>query len=465
VTRLHLATAVATLMVPLAASADETRAIVKETVELTGRLLAPLACPHAPHLVAFQRVHALEHLYVVDTRTGALTPIASTPPERGLTPRSVYDGQPDWMSTPDEEGRAWIVFSGAGEYNNRDVYLTYVGAETAWRLTSDPAKDLTPRFSPDGTRIVFVSVRSGSGDLYHIEKVDELREAILAGTPLPPEANVERLTDSEERDLTPAFDPTGRFVAYAQFGRSDLETTTEPNMGLAVVDLEHPDHDPVRLTFDAAQDTRPAWSPDGNRIAFYFSPHVEDPEVSIGVIEVVYQGDRPVVGRLVETGVGRALATNVVPTEDRGPAWAPGTAELHPATIAYVRTSTIAGKRSVIADVRGWEAGEPTFETELDPWAIRAPDGVAWIDPGAVAASAVTDDGYGVFRVAAPGPLRAGREPFPRTEIEGGSRFDNRWLIVAGGVVLALALLDDDGGGGEVGDIGEPPCPPEMDDC
>jgi hypothetical protein len=120
----------------------------------------------------------------------------------------------------------------------------------------------------------------------------------------------------------------------------------------------------------------------------------------------------------------------------------------------------------VIADVGGWETGDPTFEEELHPWALRAPDSVGWLGSDSLVLAAVTDAGYGLFRVSVPGPLRAGREPFARTEVEGGrSGFGSRWLVVAGGVVLALALLDSDGGDSDPGDIGDPPCPPEMDDC
>jgi Tol biopolymer transport system component len=49
---------------------------------------------------------------------------------------------------------------------NEDVWIFDAARRTRTRLTSDPALDLAPRWSPNGSRIVFVSNRSGHMDLY-----------------------------------------------------------------------------------------------------------------------------------------------------------------------------------------------------------------------------------------------------------------------------------------------------------
>ena len=47
-----------------------------------------------------------------------------------------------------------------------DLYTVPVGGGDATRVTSGLAFDGQPRFSPDGTKVLFVSDRSGSDNLW-----------------------------------------------------------------------------------------------------------------------------------------------------------------------------------------------------------------------------------------------------------------------------------------------------------
>jgi tricorn protease len=53
-----------------------------------------------------------------------------------------------------------------------DVWLAPVSGGRAWRLTSDHAPATTPRFSPDGTRLAYVSHRDGHPEAYVVELAD-----------------------------------------------------------------------------------------------------------------------------------------------------------------------------------------------------------------------------------------------------------------------------------------------------
>ncbi len=53
-----------------------------------------------------------------------------------------------------------------------DVWLAPVSGGRAWRLTSDHAPATTPRFSPDGTRLAYVSHKDGHPEAYVIELAD-----------------------------------------------------------------------------------------------------------------------------------------------------------------------------------------------------------------------------------------------------------------------------------------------------
>src|ERR1044071_7677540 len=60
-----------------------------------------------------------------------------------------------WISLDVSPDGRTIVFDLLG-----DLYTLPIAGGTATRITSGPAWDVTPRFSPDGSRIVFASDRS-----------------------------------------------------------------------------------------------------------------------------------------------------------------------------------------------------------------------------------------------------------------------------------------------------------------
>jgi serine/threonine protein kinase/Tol biopolymer transport system component len=112
------------------------------------------------------------------------------------------------------------------------------------RLTDDPAKDRIPRWSPDGSRIIFYSNRSGHYDLWSIRADGSGLEPVTrtAGPPL----------------INPMWSPAGRFVACGVGTRNQA----------ALVDLSLPlaRRAPRLLPpLDAGGDTFApgAWSPDG----------------------------------------------------------------------------------------------------------------------------------------------------------------------------------------------------------
>ena len=52
-----------------------------------------------------------------------------------------------------------MAFSWNGEkQDNFDIYVKLIGSPTPLRLTTDPAEDVSPAFSPDGRSIGFVRV-------------------------------------------------------------------------------------------------------------------------------------------------------------------------------------------------------------------------------------------------------------------------------------------------------------------
>jgi Tol biopolymer transport system component/polyisoprenoid-binding protein YceI len=101
-----------------------------------------------------------------------------------------------------------------------------------------PAAD--PTLSPDGTRVAFSAfTKDGNNDVFVVDADGSGRT---------------RLTAGPEYDLTPAWSPDGRRIAFARDG--DIYVMAPDGSDVA------------RLTSGAARDAAPSWSPDGRRVAF-----------------------------------------------------------------------------------------------------------------------------------------------------------------------------------------------------
>ncbi|MEQ9398981.1 MAG: amidohydrolase family protein [Longimicrobiales bacterium] len=98
-----------------------------------------------------------------------------------------------WMSLDVSPDGGTIVFELLG-----DLYTLPVQGGQATRITSGQAYDMQPRYSPDGSRIVFVSDRDGSENVW---------VADADGT------DAEQLTDGErESYMSPVWTPDGDYV-------------------------------------------------------------------------------------------------------------------------------------------------------------------------------------------------------------------------------------------------------------
>src|SRR5690606_6154042 len=127
-----------------------------------------------------------------------------------------------------------------------DVFLLRVGGQRAINLTEDsPADDHHPAFSPDGRFLAFRSERDGGG-LFVMGATGE---------------SVRRLAPFGDN---PHWSPDGREIVFATEGESDphaREKVSELWVAPAV------GGEPRRIF--AGDAVQPAWSPGGQRIAFW----------------------------------------------------------------------------------------------------------------------------------------------------------------------------------------------------
>lgn len=89
-----------------------------------------------------------------------------------------------------------------GNPADSDFYRMNVDGSNVVQLTALPGYGHSPTWSPDGSRLVFVSNRSGSLDLYVMN---------VGG------ANVQQVTSSPERETLPSWSPDGETILYVIF--------------------------------------------------------------------------------------------------------------------------------------------------------------------------------------------------------------------------------------------------------
>jgi TolB protein len=169
-----------------------------------------------------------------------------------------------------------VAFTSSRDGND-EIYVSELDGSFETNLTNDPASDVEPAVSPDGTRIAFASDRSGSFRIYTMNPdgsdVTELETFAGSGVPL------------EGRE--PAWSPDGARLAIAT------------SAGLRVVTFDG--NAPTVATSDPG-DTSPSWDRNGTRL--YFERPLLDGNASL-VQVVIFEVDlsvEPSVETLLQSG-------------------------------------------------------------------------------------------------------------------------------------------------------------------
>ena len=165
------------------------------------------------------------------------------------------DGE-KWEALPYETGKIAFVSNRDG---NWEIYVTDTKGENQVNLTNNPANDWDPAWSPDGSKIAFVS----DEELRKKSKWKKLKNWIYLMD-----------ADGANRKLLgwggdPAWFPDGSKIAFS---------------GGQIFVMDPDGSNQVKLTPDIAKEDwhrSPAVSPDGRRIAFQFDRYDHPPAVAI----------------------------------------------------------------------------------------------------------------------------------------------------------------------------------------
>jgi serine/threonine-protein kinase len=151
------------------------------------------------------------------------------------------------------------------EGNQLDVWVYELAGDTLSRLTLDPSDDRSPEWTPDGRRIVFASSRA-------VATTPNLYWQRTDGT-----GEVQRLTDSKNRQSPSSWHPSGKFLAFN-------ETNPQTGDDVMILPMDGDENSgwkpgkPTVFLNSRFIETDPVFSPDGRWLA-YASNESGRPEV------------------------------------------------------------------------------------------------------------------------------------------------------------------------------------------
>ena len=147
---------------------------------------------------------------------------------------------PDVTALHGVEKIAWM----SDRSGNMDIWVMDVDGSNPVQLTTDPAEDWFPDWSPGAERIVFASWRAGNSDIWVMDADG---------------SNQTQLTTNASGDFNPVWSPDGTRIAINS--RRD-----GPDSDIWVMDADGSNL--VQLTTNVSDDRHASWSPDGSKIVF-----------------------------------------------------------------------------------------------------------------------------------------------------------------------------------------------------
>ena len=149
-----------------------------------------------------------------------------------LTPRFSPDGQRVIMSL--QQG------------GNSNLFVMDLRSKSMTRLTDTPAIDTSPSYAPDGTRLCFESDRGGKPQIY-----------VMAATG----GQAQRISFGDGTYSTPVWSPRGDYIAFTKQGG-----------GQFAIGIMKPDGSGERILTSGFHNEGPTFAPNGRVVMFFRDP-------------------------------------------------------------------------------------------------------------------------------------------------------------------------------------------------
>jgi TolB protein len=164
-----------------------------------------------------------------------------------LTDDGADEGGPRWSPKGDLIAYAKMdYFSDQGLIENPawDIFVMNVDGSHQIQLTKDPSNELEPSWSPDGTRVAFISDRNGQNFDIYVMDADG--------------SDVTQLTNDSANEFGPVWSPDGTQIVF--------NSDRNGNVQLFIISIDGSNL--MQLTKDASNSAYADWSRDGKRIVF-----------------------------------------------------------------------------------------------------------------------------------------------------------------------------------------------------
>jgi TolB protein len=177
-------------------------------------------------------------------------------PIAGGTPRIITPNAPSYWHGWSPDGKT-LAFTGQ-RGDNFDIYTVPAAASPSsseeTRLTTTPALDDGPEYSPDGTYIYFNSERTGHMQIWRMK---------------PDGSAQEQVTNDDSNDWFPHLSPDGQTMVFIAYEKGVTGHPPEKDVELHLMSLKDRQIRVLTKLFGGQGTINvPSWSPDGLKLAF-----------------------------------------------------------------------------------------------------------------------------------------------------------------------------------------------------